>query len=238
MLNQWFNTPLGHVMVKEFSMALEPFAGYLKGDRLLQLGDCGANPWLEWVSFNSSWIASPFILPIPYQIQCLFNQIPLARDSVDCVIAPLVLEPFGGSYSVLDEIDRILKPMGFVILCCINPWSMWGWAAKSGYLKCYGDNKVSMHSSFSLNRVLIQRGYRQCALVHFCYAPPVNSQSVIKRFGFLNEVGKMLWPFPSGLYCYIAQKYEVIEPTLCRYQPVRMQESSLQASLGTVIHLS
>lgn len=59
------------------------------------------------------------------QIECALNQLPLDRNSIDCIIVPLTLETFGSSLSLIDEIDRVLSPMGFVILLGINPWSLW-----------------------------------------------------------------------------------------------------------------
>lgn len=211
-LNQWFQTPLGDFVANEFCTDLKQLSPHLSGELLLQLGHCGNNPWLKLLNFQHKWLASPFSAPESIQMESSLNQLPIDRNSLDCVVMPLTLEPFGGGNGLIDEIDRVLKPMGFVIFLCINPWSLWGGALKCGLLKCYADNKVQMRSPFNLNRTLIQRGYRQISLSNFCYIPPVNSQHIINKLTFLDEVGKMLWPFPSGFYCYIAQKYELIHP--------------------------
>ncbi|MCL9684980.1 methyltransferase domain-containing protein [Legionella maioricensis] len=213
-LNEWFNLSLGLSVANEFSEQLKSVNDYLRGETLLQLGNCGDNPWLNMLNFNRKWIASPFALNNKIHLECSFNQIPLNRNSLDCVLAPLTLEPYGNSLSLIDEIDRILKPMGFIILLSINPWSLWGGAMKCGLLHCYNDRAIKMRTPFHVNRVFLQRGYRQCALSNFCYIPPVNSKSLIKKLTFFDEVGKMLWPFPSGFYCYIAQKFEAISPSL------------------------
>lgn len=213
-LNKWFQSPLGLSIAQEFKEQLEWVNEYLRGDCLLQLGNCGNNPWLDALKFNKKWIASPFISQNKINLECAFNQIPLNRNSLDCIVAPLTMEPFGASYSLIDEIDRVLKPMGYVVILSINPWSLWGGAMKLGLLDCYNQRAVKMRSPFSMNRIFLQRGYRQCSLSNFCYIPPINNQKIIKKMVFIDEVGKMLWPFPSGLYCYIAQKYEPIHPSL------------------------
>lgn len=211
-LNEWFQSPQGMCVSKEFIDQLEPVNDYLRGDTLLQLGCGGENPWLNTLTFNKKWLASPFVLGGKIDLLCSLNQIPLPRNSVDCVLAPLILEPFGANFSLIDEIDRILKPMGFVIILSFNPWSLWGGALKMGTVHCYDNRKVKMRTPFSLNRIFLQRGYRQCSLSNFCYIPPVKNQSLLKKLTFFDEVGKMIWPFPSGFYCYIAQKYEHISP--------------------------
>lgn len=213
-LNEWFQSPLGLFVANQFSAQLEPVKEYLKGETFLQMSNCGDNLWLNSLDFTHKWIASPFVLDNTIHLECSLNQIPLNRNSLDCVLLPLTLEPFGSSFSLIDEIDRVLKPMGFIIFLSFNPWSLWGGAMKCGFLNCYSDHKVKMRTPFNLNRVFLQRGYRQCSLSNFCYIPPVNNKSLIKKLTFFDEIGKMIWPFPSGFYCYIAQKYEYISPSL------------------------
>lgn len=212
-LNKWFQTPLGLFAANEFAVNLELVQELLGGETLVQLGACGDNVWLKKLKFSHQWIVSPFALSNKIQIQSELNHLPLDRNSIDCIVAPLTLEPFNSSSSLIDEIDRVLKPMGVVVLLCFNPWSLWGGAMKCGTFTCYRDRTIKMRTPFNLNRMFIQRGYAQISLSHFCYIPPVNNVSLIKKLSFLDEIGKMLWPFPSGFYCYIAQKYQIVQPT-------------------------
>ncbi len=59
-----------------------------------------------------------------------------------------------------------------------------------GVLNCYGNRTVKLRSAFNLNRIFLQRGYKQCSLTNFCYIPPVNSQSLIKKLTFLMKLAK------------------------------------------------
>lgn len=220
-LNKWFKTPLGRMVTQEFCQELLPLNEFMIGDTVLQLGNCGNNFWLDQLRYTHKWVASPFSVDANNQMECSLNQLPLARSSVDCVIVPLSLEPFGNNLSLMDEIDRILKPMGFVVFLSINPWSSWGGAMKLGLLGCFANNRVKMRSPYNLNRTFLQRGYRQCSLINFCYFPPINNQAIIQKLFFLEEVGKMVWPVPSGLYCYVAQKYEYISPSLIVQPSIR-----------------
>lgn len=213
-LNEWFQTPLGLKVAYEFTNQLEPLTDFLKGNTLLQLGACGSNSWLEPLDFKHKWIASPCYVPNKTDLECAFNHIPIHRGTVDCVLAPLTLEPFGASLSLMDEMDRIIKPMGFMVLLSINPWSLWGGAMKCGLVHCYNNRKIKMRTPYAINKLLAQRGYRQCLLNNFGYIPPVTSNTILEKLQFLDEVGKMLWPFPAGFYCYIAQKYEAITPAV------------------------
>ncbi len=213
-LNRWFQSPLGLFAAHEFTIHLESIREFLSGEILVQLGNCGENIWLKKLNYTHQWIISPFALAHKVHIESELNHLPFQRNSIDCILAPLTLEPFNNSLSLVDEIDRVIKPMGYVVFLCINPWSLWGGALKSGLLNCYHERNIKMRTSFSLNRMFIQRGYQQIALNNFCYIPPVNRASLIKKLAFLDEIGKMLWPVPSGFYCYIAQKMQFIEPSL------------------------
>jgi SAM-dependent methyltransferase len=231
-LNTWFQSALGKAVSDEFVKQVSPLSNYLKGDTLLQLGCCDENSWLDAFDFKSKWIAAPNNIKNKVDLTCSLIQIPLNRNSVDCVIAPLTIEPFSNDLSLIDEIDRILTPMGYAVFFCINPWSMWGGAMKGGMLHCFADKKVKLHTPIHLNRLLIQRGYRQCLLSNFCYVPPVSNPIILKKLAFFNEIGKILWPFPSGFYCYIAQKYVPIAPLVIEPIPVTKEyESPFQASI-------
>jgi hypothetical protein len=230
-LNKWFQSPLGLFAAHEFSINLEATGLHVYGDTLIQLGNCGENLWLKKLGFEHKWIVSPFALSHQVHLESELNHLPLNANSIDCIVAPLSLEPFNMGSSLIDEIDRVLKPMGYVILLCINPWSLWGGAIKCGLLNCYNDHNIKMRTPLNLNRMFIQRGYRQVSLNNFCYIPPVNSATLIKKLTFLDEIGKMLWPYPSGFYCYIAQKYQVIHPSLTLRslsQPINDYQSPLQ----------
>lgn len=228
LLNQWFQSALGQFVSQEFTQVLNSLASDVQGETLLQLGNCGNNDWLNTIHFNYQWVASPFQIKQINAIECSLNQLPFSRNSLDCVLAPLTLEPFGASLNLLDEIDRVLKPMGYIIFLSLNPWSYWGTAMKMGLLHCYDKNAVKMRTPYHLNRIFLQRGYRQVALKNFCYIPPVNNKKMIEKLIFLNEIGKMLWPFPSGFYCYIAQKYEFIMPNLSMDSVKQSMVSGLQ----------
>ncbi len=230
-LNDWFQTFLGLSVAVEFKKQLHPVRDYLKGEYLLQLGYCSHNMWLDELQFNKKWIVSPFNAYANDLLISSLHQIPIQRNSLDCVIVPLALEPFNNSLNIIDEIDRILKPMGYVIFFSFNPWSLWGGAIKCGLLDCYGKKEIKMKTAFHLNRLFTLRGYKQCSLNSFYYIPPFNNRVLIKKLSFCNEIGKMLWPFPSGFYCYIAQKHQVISPSLIVEEIIQTVPNKYEPSL-------
>lgn len=215
-LDHWFKTPQGCRAAHAFSEELALICEHLSGQTLLQLGHCGENVWLPLLAFRNKWLATPSGLSGTSSLVTSLTTLPLARNSVDCVVAPFTLEAFGPYKNPIDEIDRVLKPMGYAIFWGINPCGLWGMTWHFSKHTCFGAIPISVTSAFFLKRAMLQRGYRQCALMNFYYIPPVRHPMVIHALEFLNEMGKMLWPFPAGFYCLVVQKYEPCSPSLSR----------------------
>lgn len=212
-LDNWFKTPQGMRVGHAFASELKGPAALLSGKRLLQLGNCGDNPWLSALKFNHKWFVTPCETLQKTAIVASLTSLPIDRSSIDCVIAPLTLDAFGHEKNPLDEIDRILKPMGYVVFLGMNPWSFWGAALRWGHVPCFGDTAGIPCSSLLLKKSMLSRGYSQCMLSSFYYIPPVTGKTLIHRLEFFNEMGKMIWPFPAGFYCFIVQKYQPASPS-------------------------
>ncbi len=213
-LNEWFYSPQGIRVGQAFSEELAVFQSQLRGERLIQLGNCGHNPWLADIQYRQKLIVSPCTSEKGVAISTIFNQLPFDRESIDCIIAPFTYEAFSLDKNPINELDRVLKPMGYIVYLGINPFSFWGLALKCNALPILGNVKTKLTSVFTVKHAALQRGYRQCVLNTFHYIPPVKHKTLIHELEFLNEMGKMLWLYPAGFYCLIVQKYEIIPPSL------------------------
>lgn len=213
-LDRWFKTPQGLCVAKAFTSELATVGDLFSGKQLLQLGHCGDNLWLPELKFRHKWFATPVDTVGQKTLVASLNALPIERSSIDCVVAPLTKEAFGDEKNPLDEIDRILKPMGYVVFFGINPMSFWGAALRWGRVPCFGGFAGALMSSHTLKSDMLQRGYTQCMHRTFYYIPPVVNAVLIHKLSFFNEMGKMIWPFPAGFYCLIMQKYQPTTPTL------------------------
>lgn len=210
-LDDWFLSPQGLRVAKEFNSVLGRFHEFLHGEVLLQLGNCGENTWLNPLRFLHKWHITPYSHQSSTLIGAL-NQLPLDSNSVDCVLAPLTLEAFDKDRSPIDEIDRILKPMGYVVFIGFNPLSFWGAFMRKTGTGCYGNTGGCPVSAFYLQRAMSARSYIQCHFSSFYHIPPVRSRQWIQRLEFLNYSGKMLPVYPAGFYCLVFQKYQECLP--------------------------
>ncbi|KTC69349.1 methyl-transferase [Legionella birminghamensis] len=219
MLDEWFSTEPGLTVSKAFYQELHPLKDLLHGECLLQLGSCGQNEWLPLLRYQHKWIATPHFNAASSTFISALDQLPLDRNSVDCVLSPLTLE---GTLSRvnLDEIDRILKPMGYAVFIGINPVSLWGARLRWSNDFCFGHTKSYPRSAFSIKRGMLHRGYVQCHLSYFHYIPPCDDPLWIQRLQILNHLGKMISLVPSGFYCLVMKKFqeEPIQPQFLTFK--------------------
>lgn len=230
-LHDWFATPQGVAAGCAIAREIVKHTKSLSGFTLAQLGMCGTNPWLAHMSFARQWVLSPCVEQKGRAMVCAFNALPFERNSLDCVIVPFGMEVFGLQTNLLDEVDRVLRPMGHAVFIGINPWSLWGAGMRFGKAVFMGQAHTHLTSSILLHNALLHRGLQQTAFSSFYYTPPVRSMRWIKRFDVLNEMGKMVWPLPPAFYCLIAQKYQCITPSL-RPQVMRAPVSTLPLATG------
>ncbi len=227
MLDEWFHSAHGRCIAKAIEDELVHLNDILRGDRLVQLGDCADNAWLRGLQFKQKWLFTPQINPKNINCSTLFDSLPLDRESIDCVIAPFTVDAFNLKDRVIDEIDRILKPMGHVVFLGVNPISLWGIWLKFSHQNCFGLGRGFPKTVLFIKKSMIQRGYTQCYYNGFYFIPPVSQKKLIHSLGFLNQVGKMISPTPSAFYCLVMKKHveNYIEPLFVEKKKVFLKSS-------------
>lgn len=224
MLDQWFLSDMGVEVTEAFLAELVHTKALLHGDTLLQLGCSLSGAFFATLPFARKWIAAPYA-GSNVDLVTLLNHLPLERHSLDCVIAPLTLEAFYKKEDLIDEIDRVLKPMGHIVFFGVNPFSLWGLWLLYSRNTCLGTVRLKPKSVLSVKFLMLHRGYVQNYLSSFYYIPPVTSKENIEKYRILNQVGKMISPLPSAFYCLIVQKPQeicgsgIILPTQKKYVP-------------------
>lgn len=206
-LDTWFNSPLGEHVAQAFNDELSHLSPLLYGDILLQLGSCGDNNWRHLFRFQHKWLATPFKDNNKTTFSTKLNQLPLDRSCIDCIIAPLTLDAFSFDTGPLDEIDRVLKPMGYVVFLGVTPLSLWGAWIRYAKQRCFGSLRGQPKSVHSIKKAMLHRGYLPCHLNVFDYIPPLNHAFCIDKLKVLNTIATMISPMPAGFYCLVMQKY-------------------------------
>lgn len=225
-LDDWFKTSQGKHVSSVFYDVLTGYHPILKGACVAQIGSCYDNLWLDALDFKRQWVLTPCRDNFHAHLVGSPLALPFDRQSMDCVIAPFALEILNIEKNPLDEFDRILRPMGYLVLWGVNPFSLWGLFFRIGCLDIFGQNKPYLISPFALKQHLVNRNFKQICLETFYYIPPFKSRSLIHSFHFLNEMGKMITPLPAGFYCLIVQKYQesLIHPVQRRRTRLRFSD--------------
>ncbi|MDP3559949.1 MAG: hypothetical protein Q8R79_06355 [Legionellaceae bacterium] len=207
-LDAWFHSTQGAWVSQAFCHEIHYLQANTLGgpkQRLLQYGGSSKDPWATALGYREALVVRPDVgaaAACYAQVQAL----PWMENSADAVLFPLTLE--SSTFSALDEVDRVLKSMGYLIVFGVNPCSLWGLAWRYGLLTDFATTQPSALTAFGLSRALTQRGYEIRSLGHFYYVPPVRSARWIHRLEIMNELGKMISPYPAGFYVLIARKHD------------------------------
>jgi len=208
-LNDWLASPAGHGVVAAIDEKLKPILNQLRGENLLQIGIDRQFWHYNLFRFQHIHVLSPSTKTSFATFTSELEAVPLANESVDCIIAPFALELAIDGEQLISELDRILNPMGYLILIGVNPWGLWGMFSKLKKKSSFEPSKGSLRSAFSVRKCLQRKGYNIQLVDSFYYMPQLNSVTGQAKLGFLNEVGKMLWPIPGGFYFMLAQKFQL-----------------------------
>ena len=128
-MQQWFETPPGRYLLDwekaELDLAVSDIFGY----HALQLGlpelDCLAANRMphKWLAVGRRRRSGP---TRARALVTSFAALPFEENSLDLVVLPHSLELNVDPHATLREVGRVLVPEGKVVICCLNPASLWG----------------------------------------------------------------------------------------------------------------
>jgi len=126
-VQQWLTTPLGKALVQQESRVVEEAFDGIFGEQCLQLGLWGeANTFIKHArTQRSSLIDSAAGYGGPSAIGEL-HRLPVASDSIDCVLLPHVLDFSDRPHAILREVDRVLTSHGHLAILGFKTGGLWG----------------------------------------------------------------------------------------------------------------
>src|SRR4030095_1679383 len=125
-LHEWFQTPPGRYLQAweqgQFDQAVADVFGY----HALQLGLAEVEA-LRTNRMPHRWLALDDPLRAPScAVVTDFSALPFPANSLDLVVLPHTLELSPDPHATLREVERVLVPEGRVVVCGLNPTSLWG----------------------------------------------------------------------------------------------------------------
>ena len=133
-MHDWFATPPGRYLLAweqaQFDQAVADVFGY----HALQLGLAAVDglrtnrmPY-RWLALDDPAMARQSALVTD------FTALPFPANSLDLVVLPHTLELSSDPHATLREVERVLVPEGRVVVCGLNPASLWGMRQRRAHL--------------------------------------------------------------------------------------------------------
>ncbi|MDM0045664.1 methyltransferase domain-containing protein [Variovorax dokdonensis] len=212
-LEEWLETPPGRYLLEweqaQFDQAVADVFGY----HAVQLG----LPQIDALRGNRMphrWLAADH-LPAQRQPALMtdFAALPFEANSLDLVVLPHALELNPDPHATLREVERVLVPEGKVVICGLNPTSLWGWRQRRARLyRSLGFGELFLPEAGDFIGYWRMRDWLR--LLSFevesgrfgVYRPAVQSQAWLDRYRWLDGAGERWWPIFGAVYFVVAVK--------------------------------
>ena len=198
-IERWWQSPLGQqlLMVERelVSQLDEPLPGYF----FLQLG--GGESCLPL----SNRASSHCLVAPEGDVQAEAESLPFKSHSIDNLLLLHVLERSRDPHQLLREAERVLAADGKLILCCFNPFSLWGLRR----LFSWQDSPPWDGHFFSQTRIrdwLALLNFEVTEQHKAVYRPPFRHSRWMQGSLFMERWGRRLWPWLGGVSVMVAAK--------------------------------
>jgi SAM-dependent methyltransferase len=142
-----------------------------------------------------------------------FSALPFPANSLDLVVLPHALELSTDPHATLREVERVLVPEGRVVICGLNPLSLWGfrqrrahWYQQLGFGQMFLPQNGQFIAYFRLRDWLRLFGFEVEVRYFGCFRPAFSNESSLKRFAWMDRLGPHGWPIFGAVYFLVAVK--------------------------------
>lgn len=215
-MQQWFETPPGKVLLAWERAEFDRAVGDIFGYHALQLGlpaldalQANRMPH-KWLALGESEAATG---PTRPDLVCDFSALPFEENSLDLVVLPHSLELNLDPHATLREVERVLVPEGKVVICCLNPASLWGLRQRRahvyrrlGFGELFLPDAGEFIGYWRLRDWLRLLSFEVETSSFGCYRPAFGSEKWLERFSWMDAVGERSWPIFGAAYFMVAVK--------------------------------
>jgi SAM-dependent methyltransferase len=204
-LRGWFKTPPGRYLLAWERAQLDLAVANMFGFHALQLGlteldALAANRMPHrWLATSAPDPRSAFVTD--------FAALPFPAHSLDLVVLPHSLELSADPHTTLREVERVLVPEGRVVICGLNPASLWGLRQRRAHLYHrlgFGELFLPKAGEFigywRLRDWLRLLGFEVEVGRFGCYRPAISNQKGLQHFEWMERAGERFWPIFGAVY--------------------------------------
>jgi len=214
----WLETPAGQYLLAWERARVDAAVADIFGYHALQLGlpqldtlDTNRMPH-RWLALDQ-WGQAKQGYSRPLALLTDFSALPFPSSSLDLVVLPHTLEFSADPHATLREVERVLVPEGKVVICGMNPTSLWGFKQGRDRLrKRLGGSSLFLPEAgdfighWRLRDWLRLLSLEVEALEFGCYRPALRSQNWLQRFAWMDQAGARWWPILGATYFLVAVK--------------------------------
>ncbi len=142
-----------------------------------------------------------------------FCALPFPSSSLDLVVLPHTLEFSADPHATLREVERVLVPEGKVVICGMNPTSLWGFKQGRDHLyQRLGHGSLFLPEGgdfigyWRLRDWLRLLSFEVEAGAFGCYRPAMHSEKWLRRFAWMDKAGARWWPILGAAYFLVGVK--------------------------------
>lgn len=218
--DSWYQTPLGslaHCLECEAVLAL---AKVKPGERAVDIG-CGTGIYAVELAQRGAHVIgvdpSMEMLAVAREkfrrvgLTGLFvcgsvEALPFRFEGFDLALAVTSLCFVPHPDRAIEEVHRVLRPGGHLVLGELNRFSLWAFLRRlKGLFRETIYNRAHFWSRLELERLLREKGFHSNAVRTLLYFPPIPSRTLLRSYRFFEVVIKNLLP---GTGAFIAMRAE------------------------------
>ena len=210
-MHDWFQTPPGRYLLAWERAELDLAVADIFGFHALQLG-LAELPGLATNRMPHRWLATS-TPALGVDIVTDFSALPFPANSLDLVVLPHALELSRDPHATLREVERVLVPEGRVVICGLNPVSLWGLRQRRAHLYHrlgFGHMFLPEAGEFigywRLRDWLRLLGFEVEVGRFGCYRPALSNEAWLQRFAWMDGAGSRWWPIFGAVYFLVAVK--------------------------------
>ena len=219
--DRWYDTPLGRLVDRVEKEALFALAPDLGGRLVLEVGCGTGNITLALARRGARLVGLDVSLPMlaaaqrrareqgfPIKlVRGLAGSLPCAAARFDGVISILALDFMADRPGAVDDMVRVLKPGGFLVLAMLNRYSLWtakrvvrAWFTPSLW------REVRFSTLKELRQLLADHGdLENVSTAQAVYFPPWSAPFLLRHYPALESWGQRLG-LPTGAFLVAAAR--------------------------------
>ena len=210
-LQAWLQSPPGRYLLSWERAQADLAVADIFGFHALQLGF----PQLDALAANRMqhrWLASNTPVEGAHLVTN-FAALPFSAHSLDLVVMPHSLELTDDPHAALREVERVLVPEGRVVICGLNPTSLWAMRMRRARLLHrlgVGHDFLPAGQQFigfwRLRDWLRLLGFEVEVARFGCYRPALQNETWFDRLLPMENAGQHWWPIFGAVYFLVAVK--------------------------------